>query len=449
MELGDFKHVQTAVDELVGGRVFMGAALSRLFREMKPTPAEQRFWREFVFGCVQLKNRYRTIIERFSDEHPGKEDSPLDVRLFFVCRYQESRNPCRVERDIYRLLSGKSRMRKLAEFLKSTDTRHLFPHPKKEEAAFLWQYHSHPLWMVRKWLGLFGQAETFRLCQFNNGRPDISLRVNPLHTTREALRNDLEQAGISARDSAYSPLGLEVTGDFDPLTHPRYRRADFTLQKIASQLVCFYLNPRPGQRVVDYCAGEGGKTLLLSHIMKGKGEIFAHDRQDWRLQSLKQRAKKEGVPNIRIEDLSAIQALSGTFDLVVVDVPCSGSGNFRHQPELKWKLTADSLQEYNSLQLKLLDEAAPLARTGGLMGYVSCSIFQEENHKVVHRFLKLHPDWELVLPADFLRQYHAAEFWLPQERFTPCLDERYFQILPQRHELTGMFAAILRKTSGS
>ncbi|MBN2433371.1 MAG: RsmB/NOP family class I SAM-dependent RNA methyltransferase [Acidobacteria bacterium] len=447
MELGDFTHVQTALEDLVGGRVFIGKALSRMFRQMDLAPAEQRFWREFVYGCVQLKNRYRTIIEQFSEQHPGKDDWPLDARFFFICRYLENPNPGRVEREIYRLLSGKSRVRKLVEFLKATDTRQLFPHPKKEEAAFLWQYHSHPLWMIRKWLGLFGPAETLQLCRFNNGRPDVALRVNPLHVSRAALRKDLEQAGIPCRESDASPLGLEILGDFDPLPHPRYRRADFTLQKIASQLICFYLNPRPGQRVVDYCAGEGGKTLLLSHIMKGKGEIHAHDRQAWRLQNLKQRAKKEGIPNVRLEGLQAIQALSGSFDLVVLDVPCSGSGNFRHQPELKWKLTAESLQDYNSLQLRLLDEAAPLARAGGLMGYITCSIFQEENHKVVHRFLKLHPNWERVAPADFLRESHASEFWLPRDRFAPYLDDHYLQILPQRHDLTGMFTAILRKTS--
>jgi 16S rRNA (cytosine967-C5)-methyltransferase len=447
MELSDLKHVQETFEALVGGKVFIGKALTGLFRRLKATPEEQRFWREFLYISVQLKNRYRTIIEQFSEQHPEKDDSPLDVRFFFICRYLEKRNPSPMDRHLYQLLTVKSRIRRLVEFVKSADTRMLFPHPKKEEAAFLWQYHSHPLWMIRKWLGLFGSTETLRLCKFNNELPTITLRVNPLRSSREALRQDLTSEGIRCRDADASPLGIEVDGDFNPLTHPRYRRSDFTLQKLASQLVSFYLNPRPGQRMLDYCAGEGGKTLLFSHIMKNRGEIYAHDKQTWRLQNLKRRAQKEGISNVRLEGLRAIQALPGAFDLVVLDVPCSGSGNFRHQPELKWKLTADSLQEFNSLQLRLLDETAPLAKPGGLMGYITCSIFQEENHKVVNRFLKLHKDWELVPPERYLAEYHAAEFWLPRELFRPYVDERYLQILPQRHDMTGMFAAILKKSS--
>ncbi len=443
----DIKKFQEALINVLERNVFLRKEINRLFQDSDYSRAEKSWIRDTLHRSVQLKNRYRILVERFTEAVPGRKDDPLDFRLFFMAQFLESKSHSRVETDVYRLLYDKSRVRKFAQFLKATSMRSIFGPHRREDPAYLWEYHSHPLWMVRKWLGLYTYKDVERLCQYNNGLPEVSIRSNPLKTTRDDLVGRFKKEGIRCEASRVSPFGILANRDMDPLNHPGHADGTFTLQSLSSQLVCLYINPKPGMRLLDYCAGEGGKTLLFSHIMKGKGEIYAHDTQVWRLNSLRQRARNENVANIRLEGLRSIRKLGDSFDAVVLDVPCSGSGTFRNQPELKWRLRQEDLFELNSRQLALLDEAIPFCRPGGLMFYITCSIFQEENHKVIRRFLGLHKEWELVTPKAFLEEQHQTEFWVPLDTLRRYTGKSYFQILPHTHGLPGMFCAVLRRTS--
>lgn len=440
----DFRWMQDAADSVLEGREYLGKALSEVMRQRRFDQEERAFIRDLLYASVQLKNRYRTVVVRFTEAFPEKEDYPLDLRFFFVTRFFEHRQKLPIEKNVYAMLYDKARIRRFVHFLKTTPPREIFPREREEDPAFLWLYHSHPLWMVRKWVGLYGYGQTQRLCSFNNQPPDSHLRVNPNQGSRDELVALLREEGVEAGPSALSPFCVEVPADFDPLRHSAYREGKFTLQNVTSQLVCLWANPKPGEKVLDFCAGEGGKTLTLSHLMKGKGEIHVHDAEPWRLESLQKRARKEGVGNIRMANLDW-EGGSRSFDMVLVDAPCSGSGQLRHRPEIKWRLQQKELEKFNLLQLGILDAAANHTRPGGLMLYVTCSLFQEENHKVVRRFLGSREGWELVTPERFLAERHSRGFWVEAETLRRFCDDSYLQFLPQRDSLPGMFCAVLRR----
>lgn len=446
--MADIKRLEETVAELLAGREFAGRAIGRLLGAGDYTADERQWLHDAVISFVQLKNRYRTLVERFAEETGSEDTEPEDIRLWIACRHREGTVRGPVEEEIFSTMAVKSRVRKFLGFLEHNPPDELLKARKKKDLEYLWLYHSHPLWMVRKWLGAYPWKDVEDLCRFNNTLPDVAVRVNPLKGSVENLLNSLRSEGFAGTASEWSPFGATLTRRFDALSHPGYRKGVFTLQSLSSQLTCFYLNPRPGARVLDFCAGEGGKSLTLAHIMKGRGEVHAHDKQMWRLQNLRKRLRREGVQNVRLEGMAAIKRRSLLFDLVVVDAPCTGSGNFRRQPELKWKLKDSEPEEMNRVQLGILDEAAPFCAPGGLLAYITCSLFQEENHKVVRRFLGSREGWDLVNPGEFLARSHATGFWLPAEKFEPFTDDRYFQILPQKHRLQGMFCALLRRRGG-
>jgi 16S rRNA (cytosine967-C5)-methyltransferase len=443
--LRDLRELQETLVSILTQGVFLRQALRHFLRGRNFNQAERAWARDFLHRSIQLKNRYWTAAEAFIRQEPDRDDQPLDLRYFFLFHYFHQKTHSPVDEKVFGLLESKSRVRKFRHFLKETKPAEIFPKASAEDPVFLWRYHSHPLWMIRKWLAAYPYQDVIRFCQFNNSLPDVSLRVNPLKVSRDDFLAQLKEAGIHCKPSPHSPLGILAERGMDPLMHPGHRDGRFVLQNPSSQIVCFYVNPKPGERLLDFCAGEGGKTLLLAHLMKGKGEVHAHDRSHWRLQSLQQRLRSDGIGNVRLAGLRAIKKLAGTFDRVVLDVPCSGSGVFRHQPELKWKLEQKDLYELNKLQLEILEESSPLLRPGGLLFYITCSVFREENHKVIHRFLKTHPEWRLVPPPEFLDKHHAKGFWVPADTFRPFTGEEYFQILPHQHGLAGMFCAVLQR----
>lgn len=443
--LATIKRMQESLVEVLKRNIFLRKAMLNVLRDRDLTKTERAWIREFMYTCIQLKNRYRMAVEKFAAEDPQREDSALDIRLFFVCRYLEQKSHSSVEKAVYSLLRTKSRVHKFRSFMARTKPEEIYPHRSTDLPAYLWIYHSHPLWMVRKWLGIWDEQEVIQLCRFNNSAAVPVLRINPNKGGRDQLLEKLRDEGRPGESSLLSPFAILADRKLDPLTHAGYREGKFTLQSLSSQLVCLYINPRPGRRLLDYCAGEGGKTLLLAHLMKNKGEIHAHDKQLWRLQNLKKRARLEELGNIRLDGLRVIRQIGPGFDQVVLDVPCSGTGSLRGQPELRWKITPKDLTELNHLQLQILDEGSPFCKPGGLLYYITCSLFAEENHKVIRRFLNSRPGWELITPADYLQTYHAKGFWVTAETLRPFTDERYFQILPQRHGLPGMFCAVLRR----
>lgn len=252
------------------------------------------------------------------------------------------------------------------------------------------------------WLDEFGKKELGERWEAEKPcfakEPRRFIRANTLKTTREELRNMLAAEKVKTRECAL-PDALEVLDSSAIFKTEAFKKGLFEQQDIGSQEIPLFLDPRPGNKVIDACAGAGGKTLYLSALMKGKGSIIAMDDKDWKLNELKLRARKAGAHNIEtrlIDTTKVIKRQHGKADCVLLDVPCSGSGVLKRNPESKWADGTDSIRELIEVQADILSRYSKMTKVGGTLVYSTCSIFPCEDHNQIAAFLEHNPDFELV-----------------------------------------------------
>jgi 16S rRNA (cytosine967-C5)-methyltransferase len=231
------------------------------------------------------------------------------------------------------------------------------------------------------------------------GRPPLDLRVNTLRSTRERVEKSL--ARFNPQRTDYAPDGLRLpAGPRDARTpnvivDEGYQKGWFEVQDQGSQLAAILAGAKPGEQVLDLCAGAGGKTLAMAAAMDNKGQIFAYDSDRSRLAPIHERLKRNGVRNaqVRSPDPGVLDDLAGKMDRVVIDAPCTGSGTWRRRPDAKWKLTPAQLAARVAEQQALLSEAVRFVKPGGHLAYITCSIFAEENEQQLQGFLAEHADF--------------------------------------------------------
>jgi 16S rRNA (cytosine967-C5)-methyltransferase len=251
----------------------------------------------------------------------------------------------------------------------------------------------------------------------------LDLRVNLLKTTRDEARTALAAEGLDATPTPLSPWGLRLEGRRQVTTGPAFRAGLVEIQDEGSQLVAALVDARPGLRVADLCAGAGGKTLALAMTMQNRGQLVACDVSATRLEGAVRRLRRAGVHNVERHQLAPgdkwIKRRAHTFDRVLVDAPCTGTGTWRRNPDARLRLTEADLAELLPKQAAILDQAASLVRTGGRMVYATCSLLPEENEAQVTAFLTRHPSFAVV--GDIL------------------------SLSPARHGTDGFFAAVLER----
>jgi len=268
----------------------------------------------------------------------------------------------------------------------------------------------------------------------------LDLRVNPLKTTRDAAQAALAADDIAAVPTPYSPLGLRAQGKPALQHHPLFQGGAIEVQDESSQLVGYLVAPRRSDMVVDFCAGAGGKTLLLGALMRSQGRLYAFDVSARRLANLKPRLARSGLSNVhpvQLEDERDrhVKRLAGKADRVLVDAPCSGFGTLRRNPDLKWRQPASAIPELAAKQARLLAAAATLVKSGGRVVYATCSVLPAENDAIVEGFLAHHPDFALVDAAAELARAGIA------------LDTgTMLRLYPHRHGCDGFFAAMLERS---
>ncbi len=295
-----------------------------------------------------------------------------------------------------------------------------------------------PDWLYARLEAQFGADEVVSLAQALNQPAPLDLRVNTLKTNREAVLARLEADGIAAVPGPLSPLAVRLREKPALAKHPLFLEGAFEVQDEGSQLLGYLLEPKRGEMVVDFCAGAGGKTLLLGALMKNTGRLYAFDVSDKRLANLKPRLARSGLSNVhpaRIEHErdTKVKRLAGKVDRVLVDAPCSGLGTLRRNPDLKWRQSEDSVAELAVKQAAILDAAAKLVRLGGRVVYATCSLLTAENDAIIAAFLTSHPDFTLTPASAVLAKQGIA------------LDGDFLRLLPHRHNTDGFFAAILDK----
>ncbi len=310
-----------------------------------------------------------------------------------------------------------------------------------------WQAADVPEWLWPTFSAVFGDnavAEGRALAE----RAPVDMRVNTLKSDRAKLLKKLNHAG--AQETGLSPLGMRIEAKpgLGRMPHVQaeegYRKGWFDLQDEASQLAALLAGAQPGQQVLDYCAGGGGKTLALAAAMENKGQLYAYDADRLRLAPIHERLQRAGVRNIQVRDpaSSTLDDLNGQMDLVFIDAPCTGTGVWRRRPDSKWKLTDKALKDRMNDQVHVLDNAKEYVKVGGRLVYATCSLLPEENADQISRFLSENPDFASV---------SALDVWtamLPGKPVPAYVTERGdLTLTPASTRTDGFFIAILERTA--
>lgn len=293
-----------------------------------------------------------------------------------------------------------------------------------------------PDWLYDALAAQFGADEVVKLAQALNQPAPLDLRVNTLKTDRQTLLARFAEEGIAAVAGPLSPMAVRLRDKPALARHALFLEGAFEVQDEGSQLLGYLMEPKRGELVVDFCAGAGGKTLLLGALMKNTGRLYAYDVSDKRLAKLKPRLARSGLSNVhpaRIEHErdTKIKRLAGKADRVLVDAPCSGLGTLRRNPDLKWRQSEASVAELTVKQASILAAAATMVRPGGRLVYATCSLLAAENDAIVEDFLAKHPQFTLT-PASSVLAKHGIE-----------VAGDSLRLLPHLHNTDGFFAAVL------
>lgn len=300
-----------------------------------------------------------------------------------------------------------------------------------------------PDWLAKPLQARFGPRFAVEI-EALNGETGLNLRVNALKASRDEVVLRLAAEDIAAKPTVLSPLGLRVDGRPALARTAVWRDGLFEVQDEASQLAALLVGARPGERVLDFCAGAGGKTLALAGCMANKGRLSATDIDARRLTDAGLRLRRAGVHNAECHALVAgdswLKRRRGSFDRVLVDAPCSGTGTWRRNPDAKWRSSADELDRLIALQDEVLARAATLVRPGGTLVYATCSVLTVENEERVTAFLGRHPEFRVV---------PLSEAWSDTGSPAPAPGPGpYLVLTPARHGTDGFFAArLVRQTA--
>ncbi len=296
---------------------------------------------------------------------------------------------------------------------------HTLDHPEMPDAV---RYEA-PDWAWPHLLARFGDQIGPEMAAALEPAP-LDMRVNLLRGTREDARAALLAEGLETALTPHSPWGLRIEGRRAVTSGAAFQTGLVEIQDEGSQMVAALLDVQPGMRVVDWCAGAGGKTLALAMLMQNRGHLVACDVSESRLEGAVRRLRRAGVQNVERHLVAPgdkwAKRRAGTFDRVLVDAPCTGTGTWRRNPDARTRLRALDLAELIPKQAGILDDAARLVRVGGQMVYATCSLFLEENELQVEAFLARTPDFTLAGPP--------------------------LSLTPRRDHTDGFFAAVLTRT---
>jgi len=324
----------------------------------------------------------------------------------------------------------------LRNYLRESD-KIIFPSWEKQPAEHIATFYSHPLWLVKTWLNIFGKEDTLSLCKANNEMPPLTIRINRLKTSQEEFEQKLKAGVFSYATTNFSPDGIVLTDSAQSIQKTDFfREGLLRIQDEGAQLVSYLLNPQNNENILDVCAGTGGKTTHLAAILNNDGNILAIDRHEGKLAELRKETDRLGIKNIQTQlvDLGILlpTELAEKFDQVLVDAPCTGTGTLRRNPEIKWRIQANDLQGYAATQKTILQNASGAVRKGGRLIYCTCSLLPVENEDVIQQFLMNNPPFALG--------------YIPETINKSLIDKSgFFRTYPHLHNMDGFFGAILQR----
>jgi 16S rRNA (cytosine967-C5)-methyltransferase len=419
-------------------------------------PADAALATELTFGVLRWRRLLDCLLERHLRKPVDRLDLPVALALrmgVYQLRFLE-KIPARAAVNESVQLVKRARKTSAAALVNavlrkaaaevSTPAEKFLP-PSLQLAERLAILHSHPAWMVERWLSRLGEARAIALLQANNQRPRLCCALHQPHRRREVF-DELERAGLRAESGVLLKNAFAVSGG-RPAGTQAFRTGLISIQDEASQAVPLLLAVQPGDRVLDLCAAPGGKTPTLARAAGNTGIVIAADRHAHRLKAMRAQFERLRLSGVHLVELDAEQPLPfrENFDRILVDAPCSGTGTLARHPEIRWRLRAEQLAEFRQLQVRMLRNALANLTSGGRLVYSTCSIEPEENEEVVSEALRDQPSIRHVSPgaAATTLQPHLVNGF---DAGTLFATDGFFRTSPAVHRTDGFFAALLEHT---
>ena len=413
------------------------------------TSLDRAFLTELTYGVIRWEGKLDWVIRHFS-KIPFEKIEPETLHILRLGLYQIlflSRTPFSAAVNESVELAKRTRGKGGAGFvnavLRSTIRQKdeiRYPEMEQDPALHISVVQSHPLWLVTRWLKEMTVQETLKVCEFNNQISPLTLRTNTLKINRENLVEKLREGELESRPTPFSGEGI-LLQDPPPVSElPFLKEGLYIIQDEASQLVTSVVDPKPGERILDACAAPGGKTTHMAQAMENRGELYAVDVGKGKLDLIEEICQRLGIGIVKTVKGDAAAALPVSkefvFDRVLADVPCSGFGTLRRNPDLKWRRGEKDIKRLSELQLSILGNLSGYVKEGGVLVYSTCTVFHEENEDVVETFLERHPEFQL----------DRMESVFPEKLYLFVADG-YFRTFPPRNGMDGFFAARLVKRS--
>lgn len=424
--------------------------LDRAFRQEPYLDERDRaFTVHLVQGVLRWRLRLDWIIKQFT-RFPFKSIEPpiLNIlrlavyQMFFMDRIPESA----AVNEAVKQARGNDR-KYVAGFVNGI-LRHIcrqrehiiFPERGNDLVRYLSVFYSYPAWLVKKWIRELGVDSAERLLAAGNRIPSLVIRANTLKISRADLVERFKRERIIARPTRYSPEGIEIESPCGPVNRLKaFEEGLFQVQGEAAQICSHFLSPMKGERILDICAGLGGKSTHLAELTGDRGWILALDISHSRLVSFGHNIRRLEIDCVHPVVADACDHLSSlfhsAFDKIFVDGPCSALGVISRHPDGKWARNERDIKRLSLLQTKILNEAAPLLRKGGKLLYITCTISSEENEQVVRSFLKKNREMTL----ENLKNH------VPTWGLDLIDNQGFYKALPHIHGMDGFFGALFTK----
>jgi 16S rRNA (cytosine967-C5)-methyltransferase len=393
--------------------------LNSLFAHRQPEAQEKRLATELVFGTLRHFKYVDFILNRLL----SKELSALPSTVRGVLRlslYQLllTAHPAYavvneavdlVKQSKYRGLSPLVNAVLRSYLRQQQKTDFALPDLVQDPIGHLTIVHSHPRWLVERWVQRWGVERTHQLVEANNTPAPLSIRTNTLLTSRTALMAALGQAGLESVPVPTVPEALRIMNGQELTAIPLWAAGHYYIQDEASMLVAHLLAPAAGEVIADLCAAPGGKTTHLAQLMQNTGQIYALDQYPHKTTLIVENAHRLQIKIIETLTTDARSwRPSKPLDGILLDAPCTGTGVLRRRPDIRWRRQPADLHELVSLQQALLNHAASLLKPGGRIVYSTCALEFEENEAQIRHFLTAHPDFVVAIPEDFAPDFQGS-----------------------------------------
>lgn len=314
----------------------------------------------------------------------------------------------------------------------------VWPTREIDEINYLGIIQSHPNWMVRRWVKRFGFDEAEKLCEANNQRPSLTLRVNKNKITTEELEKYLESKNITSKRGNYLDYFLKVRMMSKIYNDEYFQKGYFNIQDESAGLMSELLSPKENDLVLDVCAAPGGKSSHISELMNGKGRIISIDKYLKKVEVMKNNFERMDMKNVLAFHEDILQPktdmmrekIIGKVDKVLVDAPCTGFGVITKKPDIKWKREAEDILKLQEIQLEILDKASEYVKEGGVLVYSTCTTEPEENEMVIDKFLEKHTEFKIDSAKNYVNEEVVNE-------------KGYIEVFPHKNNTDGAFGARL------